>query len=158
MGSNLFKVGFDIHDYHDILPKVADYRQDDEVMNLNEPDLDKCIWQIDEPKIITPDYIEREVKRVLRTGAWVVIKGMAMWLPPNYYFFLRYFNAGGVHPEFRINRLMSVYEKIRVRQNPKALGTITVKSRQIGETTMEMSDCLWEAANMDYGLLGMQSK
>lgn len=73
-------------------------------------------------------------------------------------FLLKYFNTGGIKPEFRLNRLMSVYEKIRVRNHPLALGTLTVKSRQIGETTIEMSDCLWEAAQMDYGMLGIQSK
>lgn len=158
MGNTIFKVGFDIHNYHDILPKVGDYRTDDEVINMEIADEFDQIWRIEEPEDITPDFVEREVKRVLKTGVWVFIKGMAMWIPPNYYFFLRYFNTGGIHPEFRINRLMHVYEKIRVRNNPKALGTITVKSRQIGETSMEMSDCLWEAASMTYGMLGMQSK
>lgn len=160
MLSDLFKVGFDIRNprYKCILPKVEEYRVDDEVMNLDEQDPDKNIWTFSEPKVITQEFVKREVKRVLKTGFWFILKDMAVWLPPNYYFFLRYFNTGGVSPEFRLNRLMSVYEELIVRKNPKALGTITVKSRQIGETTFQMSNLLWEAANLDYGMLGIQSK
>lgn len=155
----VFNIDFDVLDYKDILPDVQEYWKDDDVINLNEGDIDRCVWKIEEdPKILTPDYIRREVRRTLKTGVWVVIKGMTLWIPPNYYFFLRRFNTGGVRPDFRLNRLISVYEKIRVRKNPRALGTYTIKSRQIGETTFEMSDCLWEAANMDFGLLGVQSK
>jgi len=157
--SQLFKVGFDIQNYRDILPDIIEYMKDDEVINLNEPDIESCVWFLEpEPTVITQDYILQEVRRMLKTGIWIVIKGMTLWIPPNYYFFLKYFNTGGLKPEFRLNRLMNVYEKIRVRNNPRSLGTLVVKSRQIGETTMEMSDCLWEAANMDFGLLGMQSK
>jgi hypothetical protein len=158
MASDLFKVGFDIHDYQDILPSVHEYRANgDEVMNLQEQDLDKCVWRIEEPKVITKEYIEQEVRRIIQTGYWVVIKGMPLWLPPNYYFFLKYFNLGGRKPEFRLNRLIAVYKQVRVRKNPRALGTITVKARQIGETSFEMSNVLWEAISMDYGMLGIQS-
>lgn len=159
MASDLFKVGFDIHDYQDILPSVHEYRANgDEVLNLSEQDLDKCVWSIDEPKIITQDYIQQEVRRVVVTGAWIILKGMPIWLPPNYYFFLRYFNVGGMRPDFRINRLMAVYEQLRVRNNPRGLGTLVVKSRQIGETSFEMSNLLWESIIMDFGMLGCQSK
>ena len=158
MASDLFKIGFNIHDYKDIIPNIHEYRKQDEVMNLNEGDLDKCIWYIDEPKIITQDYIQQEVRRVLKTGMWFILKGIPTWLPPNYYFFLRYFNVGGVRPDFRLNRLMSVYEQLRIRNNPRALGSLVVKSRQIGETSFEMSNLLWEAAIMDFGMLGIQSK
>lgn len=157
MASNLFKVGFDIKDYQDILPSVHEYRKLDEVRNLEENDLDKCVWGFDEPKIITQDYIEQEVRRIIKTGCWIILKGMPVWIPPNYYFFLRYFNLGGTKAEFRINRLMSVYQQIRVRNNPRALGTITCKSRQIGETSFEMSNVLWEAISMEYGMIGIQS-
>lgn len=158
MPSDLFKVGFDIQDYQDILPSVHEYRKYDEVMNLEEQDLDKCVWGIDEPKVITQDYIRQEVRRVLKTGMWFILKGMPVWLSPNYYFFLRYFNVGGRRPDFRLNRLMSVYEQIRIRNNPRALGTLTVKSRQIGETSFEMSNILWESIITDFGMLGIQSK
>ncbi len=96
MPSKVFKVGFDILDYRDIFPqeKVSEYQKEDEVINLQLPD-DDCVWKAEEdPDTITSEYIQREVKRVLRTGVWVIIKGMAMWIPPNYYFFLRYFNTG----------------------------------------------------------------
>jgi len=55
---------------------------------------------------------------------------------------------------------MHVYFKLRVRNNARAIGTFTIKNRQDGETTISMSDCLWEAAigNMDVGSIGTQSK
>jgi hypothetical protein len=156
--SSVFKVGFDIHNYKDIIPDVHEYRKIDEVINMEIVDIDDHIWRIDEPKVITQEYIQQEVRRVLRSGCWFFCKGHPIWLPPNYYFFLRYFNVGGKRPDFRINRLMSVYEQLRVRNNPRGLGTLTVKSRQIGETSFEMSNLLWESIIMDFGMLGCQSK
>lgn len=154
----LFNIGFDISDYKDILPDIDKYLEDDFVINLNEGDLDLCVWKIDEPLILTPDYKKREIRRVMDTGVWFVLKGMVVWVPPHYYFFLRFFNTGGIRPEFRLNRLIDIYEKIRTRKNPRAIGDITIKSRQIGETTIEMSSCLWEVLKLDFALVGMQSK
>jgi hypothetical protein len=156
--SSVFKVGFDIHNYKDIIPDVHQYRKIDEVINMEIVDINDHIWRIEEPKVITQEYIQQEVRRVLRTGCWVFIKGHPCYIPPNYYFFLRYFNVGGIRPEFRLNRLMSVYEQMRIRNNPRAVGSLVVKSRQIGETSFEMSNVLWEAAVTDFGMLGMQSK
>jgi len=159
----MFKVGFNIVDYEDILPSLLSYVQNDKIMNEKSDDINECVWRIEEPEIITPEYIQQEVRRILKTGQWIYVKNMPVWLPPNYYFFLKYFNTGGRKPEFRLNRLMSVYEKIRIRNNPKALGSLVVKSRQIGETSMEMSDALWEVAHMlnttgeSYGMIAMQS-
>lgn len=164
MPNNTFKVGFDILDYVDILPSFKGYENGEDgldgdvLINSENYNEDECVWHFEEPLIITQDYIRQEVKRVLKTGVWIIIKSMQVWIPPNYYFFLRYFRTGGERPEFRLNRLMSIYETIRVRKNPNALGTLTVKARQIGETTMQMSDLLWEAASMDFGMLGVQSK
>lgn len=158
MPSNLFKVGFDIHDYEDIHPSVHEYIKEDEVINLNEGDLDKCVWTIDEPLIMTPDRKRIEIKRCMDTGCWFILKGMPVWVPPNYYMFLRFFNTGGARPQFRLNRLMDIYAKIRTRKNEKLIGDFTIKSRQIGETTIEMSNILWEVPKLDFGMLGMQSK
>ena len=98
--------------------------------------------------------------RVLRTGVWIVIKKQPVWLPPSYYFFLQYFNLSGSPAEFRLKRLKHVYFKIRVRNNPRAIGTYTVKNRQDGETSYSMSEALLQCAdgNMDFGGIGMQSK
>lgn len=156
-----FHCGFEIHEWDDILPDIEEYLKDDEIIHINETDINNCRWKKQSPPaILTPDYIKREVKRILRTGVWFLNKGMPIWLPPAYYSFLQYFHAGGAPPEFRLSRMKSVYEKIRARNNPMALGTYTIKSRQIGETTLAMSDALVEAAygNMDYGMIGIQSK
>ncbi|HJY22065.1 MAG TPA: hypothetical protein VJ279_04220, partial [Hanamia sp.] len=137
---------------------MYEYTQNDYVLNLEEDDIDKCVWRIEEePLILTTEWKRREVKRCLDTGFWIILKGMAVWLPPQYYMFLRYFRTGGARPSFRLNRLMDIYAKIRTRKNPFAVGNFTIKSRQIGETTIEMSNCLYEVAKMDYGLIGIQS-
>lgn len=154
----LFNVGFDIKNYKDILPNIHEYTQNDVVINLSEGDLDKCVWKVEEPTTLTSDYKKTEIRRVLDTGVWFILKGMPVWIPPHMYMFLRFFNTGGIRPEFRLNRLMDVYEKIRTRKNPRALGDYTIKARQIGETTLEMSNCLWEVPKLDFGLLAMQSK
>jgi hypothetical protein len=162
-----FNISFDIFDYkkQGILPPLQEYLDGgDEIINYNyreAGEFDKCIWQREPtPQVITRDYMEREANRVLRTGVWICIKDAVMWIPPNYYQFLQYGTASGAVPQFRIKRLKHVYFKIRVRNNPRALGTYTIKNRQDGETTMGMSDCLWQVSdgNMDYGQIGMQSK
>lgn len=156
--SSTFHTGFDIHNYKDILPSVHKYRETDVIINEKKGDINDCVWKVQEPKEWTPDMKRIELKRCMDTGAWIYIKDMPIWIPPNYYQFLRMFKTGGARPEFRINRLMDIYEKIRTRKNEKMIGDFTIKSRQIGETTIEMSNLLWEVPKLDYGLLGMQSK
>lgn len=158
--ASVFNIGFDIHDHKDILPSVHKYREDDEIINSEVQDINDHVWKVVEPteKELTPEYKRIEIKRCMDTGAWVYIKNHPIWLPPNYYFFLRFFRTGGVRPEFRLNRLIDIYDKIRTRKNEKLIGDYTIKSRQIGETTIEMNNCLWEVPKMDYGLIGIQSR
>lgn len=154
---NCFKIDFNILDYMDVCPSpptdIKDY------INWDKPE-NECVWKKEVPDFVTPRYKQQEAIRVLRNGAWVIIKTMPVWLPPNYYYFLQYFNTGGKPPQFRLKRLKQIYFKLRVRENSKALGTYTIKNRQDGETTIAMSDALWECAdgNMDYGAIGIQSK
>lgn len=152
-----FKVKFNILDYVDILPDHPENYED--IINWDKP-ASESVWKRTEPKEITPEYIEQEITRILRTGVWIFINKQPIWLPPNYYFFLQYFKVGGEYPEFRLSRLKAVYFHIRVRNNPFAIGTFTIKSRQIGETSFEMSNSLHEAAegNLSYGSIGIQSK
>jgi hypothetical protein len=157
-----FKIDFDMEDYMDILPDINEYTKYDEVINYNHQvkgNTDFCIWQ---QQVIpnSTEYREREAKRLLRTGVFIAIGEEVVWIPPNYYQFLQYFSTAGGSPQFRLKRLKHVYFKIRIRRNPFALGTYTIKNRQDGETTMAMNDSLWEVAdgNMDFGQIGMQSK
>lgn len=140
----MFKIDFDIHDYHDILPKIPD----DYSLILNvDKDLKDQYWKKQIfPEKITEEFILQENNRI-KLGVWILIKGVPIWIPPNYYQFLQYAKAGGAPPEFRLKRLKSVYTKIRVRKNPRFLGTYTIKNRQDGETTMCMSDLLWEVSS-----------
>lgn len=152
-----FKVPFDIREYADILPEPPLNQW--EIINYDLP-AKQCVWIRNQPEEITHEYIEQEVTRVLRTGVWIYIHKQLIWIPPNYYFFLQYFKIGGEYAEFRLSRLMAVYFQIRVRNNPYAIGTFVIKSRQIGETSFEMSNILHEAAdgNTGYGSFGVQSK
>lgn len=152
-----FKVNFNILDYKDVWQTPPSRME--EVINWDKP-AKECVWKRVVPDVITERYKQQEVTRVLKTGVWIFIKEMPVWLPPSYYFFLQYFRLGSEYPEFRLKRLKHVYHKLRVRNNPRAIGTYTIKNRQDGETTISMSDCLWEVAfgNMDYGAIGMQSK
>ena len=152
-----FKINFDIRDYADVLPLPPDDTR--EIINYDKPSKE-CKWVRQDTKDITPEFVQREGERVLKKGVWIYIKKQLVWIPPNYYFFLQYGSAGGKYPDFRLKRLKHVYFKLRVRNNPKALGTYTIKNRQDGETTMAIHDALWECldGNMTVGQIGIQSK
>lgn len=156
-----FKCGFDIRDYEDIIPAYP--KTDEEfsrVINMEYDDpLDQKWSKPIYPNIITRDYIYEQVLRV-KQGVWILIKGMPIWFPPNFYQFLQFGNASGKPPEFRLKRLKNVYEKIRVRKDARFLGTYNIKNRQDGDTTFAMNDSLWEvhAGELDNGSVCIQSK
>jgi hypothetical protein len=154
---NTFKVNFNLADYKDILPEPpTDYS---EILN-SEKEIKDQVWSKQEyPTIITSDFIVQEATRI-KQGVWVLIKGVLLWIPGNYYQFLQYGKAGGEVPQFRIKRLKHTYFKIRIRKDPRFIGTFTIKNRQDGETTMCMNDALWEivSGELDNGLIGIQSK
>lgn len=154
---NCFKVKFNILDYADIYPTPpTDITQ---YINWDKP-VEECVWKKDIPDVITPRYREQEIRRVLREGVWIIIKEMPIWIPPNYYFALKYGKAGSADMEFRLKRLKHVYFKIRARLNKGCKGTITMKNRGDGETTMAIHDGFWECldGNMETGQIGIQSK
>lgn len=164
--SKIFKCGFDIHDYDDILPSCREYMQDDFVINQDHyqrGDIDSCVWKKYEPGRGETDssyFRARELKRMLKSGAWIKIKEEIIWLPPAYYTSLQYGKVGEIDLEFRLKRLKHVYEKIRARNNKQCKGTLTIKNRADGETTMSISDAMWEMmdGNMNVGNIGLQSK
>lgn len=161
-----FMIDFKMTDYKDILPDPYEYLKNDFIINADEftkGNIDNCVWRKYKPshqEINSTEYREQEFRRILRTGVWVAIKDEIIWIPPNYYFFLQYFNTGGAAPEFRLKMLKYLYFKIRARNNPLCIGTMTIKQRQEGLTTIEMSNALHEMAEglMDYGQIGVQSK
>ena len=167
MGSSkIFKCGFDISDYKDILPSWEDYSKDDFILNMDEykkGNIQNCVWKKHVPTLEetkSTEFRTREVTRVLKTGAWVCISEEIVWLPPSYYFALQYGKVGEDDLEFRLKRLKHVYFKIRARNNPNCKGTLTLKNRADGETTIAITDGLWECAdgNMNVGQIGIQSK
>lgn len=158
MSASPFHVKFNLEDYADILPPPPDdYTQ---VINYEIDDIYEQYWRVPLfPHIITVEFIEREVTRI-KHGVWVLIKGVLLWIPGNYYFFLVYGNANGDPPQFRLKRLKNVYKKIQVRKNPRFVGTFNIKNRQDGDTTIGMSDLLWEipSGELSNGLAAIQSK
>lgn len=153
-----FKINFDIRDYDDILPELpTDYSL---IINADKDNIYDQFWiKARYPDIITPDYLLQEGLR-LKQGVWILVKGVPLWIPPNYYQFLQYGTAGGEDPQFRLKRLKNIYTKIRVRKNPRFLGTYNIKNRQDGDTTYAMNDNLWEVngGELDNGMIGIQSK
>lgn len=162
-----FKVKFDMTDYFDIAPREQnrEYLKHDEVINFKafeKGNIDECIWKRHNPtpgEISSPTWRSIELKRILKTGVLIGIKDEIMWLPPNYYFALQYGRAGSSDMQFRIKRLKHVYEKIRARNNPGCKGTLTVKNRGDGETTMAITDAFYECLDgiTDVGQMGIQS-
>lgn len=152
-----FKINFDIRDYTDILPPVpTDYS---EVLNVDKEIKDQKWEKLSFPTIITRDFILQEAKRI-KQGIWILIKGVPIWIPGNYYFFLQYWNAAGRPPQFRLKRLKAVYHKIRVRNNPRFIGTYVMKNRKDGETLFSVCDGIWEVLieEQKHGSICMQSK
>lgn len=164
--SKIFNCGFDMADYMDIAPSLDEFQKHDQVINVrdwNKGNIPNCIWR---KHIPTPDEIkskefrEREATRILKTGAWLCLKEAVLWLPPSYYFALQYGKVGEEDLEFRLKRLKHTYFKIRVRNNPNCKGSLTIKNRADGETTIAITDGIWECAdgNMNVGQIGIQSK
>lgn len=159
MSEQSFKIGFTMKDYLDIVPPMPTHKNIINWQYVDKEDWDNCVWRKEVPKEITQDFLIDETQR-LKDGQWWYIKDFPIWIPPNYLFFLKYWNAGGKAPEFRLKALKYVYHKIRCRKNPRCIGSVAVKNRQDGITTIEMSDCMFECLdiNMQYGQIGIQSK
>ncbi len=164
--SKIFKCGFDIADYKDVLPNVENYCKQDYILNSDDwskGNVDSCVWKKYIPtldEINSPAFREQEARRILKTGAWACISEEIVWIPPSYYFALQYGKVGEEDLEFRLKRLKHVYFKIKARNNPRCKGTLTVKNRADGETTMSIIDAFWECleGNMNSGQIGIQSK
>jgi hypothetical protein len=164
--SKIFKCGFDITDYRDIIPSLYDYERNDACVNSAEHkkgNIDNCVWVKNKPsigEINSPEFRERENRRILKTGIFIWISDEIVWIPPNEYFKLQYCPAGSSAMQFRLKRLKHAYFKIRARMNAGCKGTLTIKSRGDGETTSSVSDGFWECldGNMDIGQIGIQSR
>lgn len=162
--SKIFKCGFDIMDYKDVVPDVDEYLKHDYIVNgdeWNKGNVHNCIWKkhvATAAEISSPEFRQREARRILKTGIFLCVSEEIIWLPPQMYWNLNYTKVSGRDPEFRLKRLMHAYFKIRARNNPNCLGTMTVKARQDGETSMSISDAFWETFNMESGQITINSK
>ena len=162
--SNEFKIDFNPRSYIDIYPDINQYLKNDFILNERDwgkGELQDCIWKNIKPsfkEVESEEFQKREAMRVLRTGVWIYIKHELVWIPPQYYFSLRFMRPGGEDMQFRLKRLKHKYHKIRARNNPQCKGTLTVKNRQDGETTDAIADALWETFDMDMGQIGIISK
>src|SRR5690606_33660067 len=99
--SKIFKCGFDIGDYQDILPDYDEYRKNDYCLNMDQykkGNIDNCIWTKYQPEIgeiNSPQFREREVRRILKTGVYACISEEIVWIPPPLYFQLNYTSING---------------------------------------------------------------
>lgn len=163
---NIFQIGFKTEDYLDIIPDYTAYAKQDYCLNSNhytKGNIDKCVWTKHTPtegEINSQEFRSREIRRVLKTGVFACISREIVWIPPSYYFALQYGKVGEEDLEFRLKRLKHTYFKIRARNNPNCKGTLTIKNRADGETTIAITDGMWECAdgNMNVGQIGIQSK
>lgn len=162
--SKIFKCGFDIRDYRDILPDYTEYRKNDFTINAEahtKGNIDHCIWQKYKPQegeTSSPQFREREVRRMLKTGVYAWISEEIVWIPPPLYTQLQYTHINGEPPEFRLKRLMNCYFRIRARNNPNCKGSFIVKNRQDGETTYSMCEAFWQTFDMEDGQITINSK
>jgi len=164
--SKIFKINFDIKDYLDIIPDYNKYLESDEILNYREYEkgnIENCFWKKHMPtreEISSVDWRSTEAERCLKTGVFIAVREELIWIPPSYYTILQYGKVMEDDLQFRLKRLKHVYHKIRVRKNKHAVGSLTIKGRADGETTMAMADGLWECAdgNMTAGIVGIQSK
>lgn len=150
-----FKIDFDVDKYKHLW---IDKPPIEEIINSNKT-IEDAVWTKQTAPYPHKEFIELEHKR-LRQGAYIYIKDELLWIPPNYYQYLQYGIVGGVSPQFRLKKLKHKYFKIDVRNNPQAIGTVTMKGRQDGETHDAMSDAWWELGDgINYhGMIGIQSK
>jgi hypothetical protein len=162
-------MGFKMADYvgKGVLPHLRDYVKNDFIINdddFHKGRIEKCVWKKYRPdagETDSEEFRKRERNRVLYTGAWIRIKEDLIWLPPMYYDFLQYGMAGSGDPEFRLKRLKQLLFKLEARNNPGCIGTMTVKNRQDGDTTVSMSNILWECKDgvtEGQAQMGIQSK
>lgn len=160
-----YNIDFSMSDYQDVLPDISEYLKHDQILGgreLEKGNIENCFWRKHIPtddELKSDNFRETEVRRALRTGVWVANKSEVLWIPPNYYHALQYGMPGGNEMEFRLKRLKHVYFKIKARNNKYCLGTLTIKNRQDGDTTMLISDTHWEMmdGNMQVGGIGIQS-
>lgn len=162
--SKIFKCGFDITDYSDILPNYKDYIKNDFCINYDsyvKGNTDHCVWTKYKPlsgETSSQEFREREVRRILKTGVFICISEEVVWIPPPLYFMLAYTKVNGIDPEFRLKRLMNCYFRIRARNNKNCKGTLIVKNRQDGETTYAMAEAFWQTFDMEDGQVTINSK
>lgn len=164
--SSPFKIDFKVENYHYLFPEQPEDKN--EIINYDIEDTYEHIWrrQIPPNGKVNIVWLDLEIKRI-RQGAWILIKGVLLWLPPQYYFFLQYAlvknEDGGRYAQFRLKKLKQYYFKEDARRNKNCIGTITIKNRRDGESVSVMSDILWEMQGGAGGLhrsgqIGIQSK
>lgn len=103
-------------------------------------------------------WIEEETIRCFFDGVHIYIKGEVVWLPPAYYFTLRWWLTKDGYFEFRRAQLLEEYFWTFCDADPKCIGTVQFKKRRDGLTTRRMARMIWRALQTRNGWFGMQSK
>jgi hypothetical protein len=162
--SQIFKMDFDINDYTHLFPEMP--KDNSLILNSDIQEIDGHVWKkLSPPKnkagqtVITQEFLLQESIR-FKEGVFILIKGVPMWIPPDYYFFLQYWNAQGKPPEFRLKQLKSAYVEEKILQDKRYFGQIKFKNRKDGETLYRMSKAFFSPirAGLSHCNVHVQSK
>lgn len=103
-------------------------------------------------------WMREETMRCFGTGAWIMVLGEAIWIPPSFWFLLNWFYTKVGYLSFRFSQLLEEYFEVFCETDPWCIGTFRFKKRRDGLTTRRMARTLWKALQTKDGWFGMQSK
>lgn len=118
-------------------------------------------WVIKREKglVATEDWWIKEFADCFDNGKWMMNNGDLIWLPPAYYFFLKWWKIPRYgFPEYRKKRLKQYYLKHKIRHEKDWIGSLNIKNRRDGETVSAMCDNVHGAIPSLTGFFGIQSK
>lgn len=143
-GSEIF---IDVYGYSYQLPNPP---KDEDFINYGKPQDDQFFRKTLKPKNVNlwekekqDIYVSREHHRK-NNGVWMFIDGKKYFIPPVFYYFLNYWPLkSGEEVIFRITDLHFFYILDLCVRDPKCLGLIDFKCRQIGDTEKVLCFIYW---------------
>jgi hypothetical protein len=131
---------------HDLPAKDQKFKTTLKAKNIN-------FWDDDDKE----RYIHREHHRK-NNGVWMYIKGKKYYIPPVMYYFMNYWPLkSGEETIFRVTDLHFFYMLDLCCRDPKCLGLIDFKCRQIGDTEKVLCFIYWYCTRFRNVKAAMQS-
>lgn len=157
-GSNNY---VDVYGYKVQLPVCP---PDEKIINYGLPIEDQIFRKTHKPKSLNLMSPEQQDEFVLPefnrrfNGVWIFIKGKKYYIPGVFYYFLNYWNLqNGNEVIFRITDLHFFLIWMHCVRDPKCLGLIDFKCRQIGDTEKVLCIIYEFATRYKNSKMGMQS-